>query len=74
MTMIDKFLTFTKHLPSDQMDSVDSALAALMESFSADYDFTASELAELDRRVANPRPKYADPAKIEAIFGKPFTA
>lgn len=74
MTMIDKFLTFTKRLPSDQLESVDAALAALMESYSSDYDFTATELAELDKRVANPRPKYADPAKIEAIFGKPFTA
>ena len=74
MTMIDKFLTFTKHLPTGQMESVDAALAALMESFSADYEFSTAELAELDNRFAEPRPEYADPAKIKALFGKPFTA
>lgn len=74
MSMIETFLSFTKRLPSAQMESVDAALAALMDSFSAEYEFTPGELAEIDNRVAAPRPEFADPAKIEAIFGKPFTA
>ncbi|MEP6869389.1 MAG: hypothetical protein ABJA20_12805 [Novosphingobium sp.] len=56
MSMIETFLSFTKRLPSAQMESVDAALAALMDSFSTDYDFTTSELAEIDNRVAEPRP------------------
>ncbi len=72
MTIIDQFITFTNGLPSDRMESVEEALAALMESFSAEYDFTLDELAELDRRAADPNPNFADSARIAELFGKPF--
>ena len=74
MTMIEKFLGFTRSLPSERLESVEDALAALMESYAADYDFTAAELAEVDRRVAAPQPQFAAPEAITKRFGKPFAA
>lgn len=74
MTMLDKFIAFASALPADQRESVEESLAALMESLSAEFDFTSEELAELDRRVAEPNPEFADPAAIAKIFGKPFRA
>lgn len=74
MTMLDKFIAFASALPADQRESVEESLAALMESLSAEFDFTSEELAELDRRVAEPNPEFADPAAITKIFGKPFRA
>ncbi len=74
MTVLDKFVTFTNGLPADQRESVEEALAALMDSLSPTYDLTLDELAETDRRVAEPRPKYSSPEAIAEIFGKPFRA
>jgi hypothetical protein len=74
MTMLDKFVTFAKALPADRRQSVEEALAALMESLSAEYEFTPAELAEIDRRAAEPNPQFSDPADITQIFGKPFRA
>jgi hypothetical protein len=43
-----------------------------MESDSPEFDLTPDELAELDRRMADPHPEYADPKDIAAIFGTTF--
>ncbi|MBX9644537.1 MAG: hypothetical protein K2W91_10610 [Novosphingobium sp.] len=74
MTVLDKFLSFAKALPADQLESVEESLAALMESMSPKYDLTPAELAELESRMAESNPKFADPADITKIFGKPFRA
>ncbi|MEP7221099.1 MAG: hypothetical protein ABI673_00380 [Novosphingobium sp.] len=74
MTILDKFIHFASALPSDQRESVEESLAALMESLSAEFDFTPDERAELDRRMADPSPEFSDPAAITRIFGKPFRA
>lgn len=74
MTMLDKFIAFASALPADQRESVEESLAALMESLSAEFDFTPSELAELERRMAEPDPQFSNPADIAKIFGKPFRA
>jgi hypothetical protein len=73
MTILDTFLSFAKGLPADRLQSVEAALAALMESYSERYAFTDEEMAELDRRVAEPKPTFADSAEIAALFGKPFS-
>ncbi|MEE9433361.1 MAG: hypothetical protein V3V15_03890 [Sphingorhabdus sp.] len=52
MTMLEKFVSFAKHLPADRLESVEASLAALMESYSEKYDLTKAELAEIDRRAA----------------------
>lgn len=72
--MLDKFMTFASELPASQLESVEAALAALMESHSESYAFTPSEMDELDRRCAEPKPEFAGKDEIERIFGKPFTA
>ena len=59
MTMVEKFMTFAKTLPADQLESVEEVLAALMESHSEKYDLTADQLAELPRRVTEESPESA---------------
>ncbi len=71
--MLDAFLSFARGLPADRLQSVEAALAALMESYSERHAFTDAELAEVDRRIANPDPAFADPAEIATLFGKPFS-
>lgn len=73
MTMLETFVSFAKGLPADRLQSVEAALAALMESYSERYGFTDAELNELDRRVAEQKPAFADPAEIAALLGKPFS-
>jgi hypothetical protein len=73
MTMLDAFVSFAKGLPADHLQSVEAELAALMESYSERYGFTDGELSELDRRVAEPKPAFADSAEIAELFGKPFS-
>jgi hypothetical protein len=74
MTVLENFIAFAIALPAGQRESVEEALTALMESLSAEYDFTPTELAEIERRAANPDPQFADPAAITKLFGKPFRA
>lgn len=73
MTMLETFVSFAKGLPADRLQSVEAALAALMESYSERYGFTDSEMTELNRRVAEPKPAFADPAEIATLFRKPFS-
>ena len=73
MTMLDTFLSFAKGLPADRLQSFEAALAALMEVYSERHALSDAELTELDRRMANTQPAYADPAEITAMFGKPFS-
>lgn len=74
MTVLENFIAFASALPADQRESVEQSLAALMESLSPEFDFTPAELTEIDRRVAESNPQFADPADITKIFGKPFRA
>ncbi len=74
MTMLEKFVSFANALPSDRLESVEENLAALMMSLSDKYDFTDSELAEIDRRFAKADPEYSSTNDITQIFGKPFSA
>lgn len=70
MTVLDSFLSFAKRLPADRLESVEAVLATLMETHSEASAFTASELAELDRRVAEPRPRYAEQTAIDLLLGR----
>lgn len=74
MTVLESFVSFAKGLPADRLESVEAALATLMDSYSEQYEFTPAERAELDRRVADPNPAFADPDEITKLFGKPFAA
>ena len=72
MTVLEKFVAFANGLPSDRRESVEEALADLMATLSAEYDLTAEEGEEIDRRVAEPKPTFSHPEAIAKIFGKPF--
>lgn len=74
MTVLDKFIAFASALPADKRESVEEALAALMESLSTEFDFTPAELSEITRRADEPSPAFSDPAEIAKLFGKPFRA
>ena len=74
MTVLEKFITFAKALPSNERESIDEVLASLMRSHGAEFDFSPPELSELDRRLADPHPEFADPEEITRLFGKPFSA
>ena len=72
MTILETFLSFTRGLPEDRRAAMEATLAALMESYSGDHEFALAELDEIERRLADPAPKFADPAEIAQLFGKPF--
>ena len=44
MTMLDKFIAFASALPAEQRESVEEALAALMETLSAEFDLKPAGL------------------------------
>ena len=74
MTVLETFMSFAKRLPADRLQSVEAALAAVMEIYSDRHEFTASEIETLDRRVADPNPNFAEPEEIAQRLGKPFSA
>ena len=74
MTVLEQFVSFAKGLSSDRRESVEAALAALMESYSDKYGFTGDELAELDERTGKTDPEFSDPDEITRLLGKPFSA
>ncbi len=74
MSVLDSFIAFASALPPEQRQTVDEALAALMDQFLGEHHFTSAEMAEIERRMAETVPEYSDPADIARIFGKPFRA
>ena len=74
MTSLKKFMSFAQALPADQLEAVEASLSALMESLSEQFDLSPRELAEIDRRVANPAPEFSSEAEIAKLFGQPFSA
>lgn len=74
MTSLEKFMSFAQALPVDQLEAVEASLSALMESLSEQFDLSPRELAEIDRRVANPAPEFSSEAEIAKLFGQPFSA
>lgn len=74
MTIFEKFAEFAECLPDDRRAAIEELLADIMESEGADCDFTPEQLAELDRRMADPNPEYASPEEVEAFFARYRTA
>ena len=72
VTVLDNFIAFARALPAERLEAMDDALAALMESYARDYDFTPEEMADLRRRAAETHPELSDPQDIDRLFGKPF--
>jgi ethanolamine utilization microcompartment shell protein EutL len=74
MTILDKFVQFAERLPADRLNSVETALAEIMESYSDRYGFTAGEQHIIDQRVAETKPAFSSTEDIAKLFGKPFSA
>jgi hypothetical protein len=72
MSILEKFNAYAEALPPERRREIDDLLASIMESDSPEFDLTPDELAELDRRMADPHPVYADPKAMAAIFGTTF--
>lgn len=72
MTVIDSFLAFTARLGEPERLAVEEALADLMESYEPKYGFTATEMAELDRRMTETNPAMASKDEVRRIFGHAF--
>ena len=67
MTILERFIAFTEGLAPERLRRVEEILEAIMHD-DGEAGFTPEQLAELDRRLAEPDPQYADPEDVEAIF------
>lgn len=74
MTVLDQFVAFAQGLPADRRPPLDEAMGAIMATYSGEHGFSDTELAELDRRVAETRPTYSSPETIAELLGKRFKA
>jgi hypothetical protein len=72
MTVLDSFVTFAKALPAERLESIEDTLSILMHSYSAEGQFSAADLSELDRRVAEARPAFARTESVERLLAKKF--
>jgi hypothetical protein len=72
MTSLDQFVAFANALPLNRRGPVEEALDAIMATYADEGGFSAAELSELDRRLAEPKPAYASPEEIANLLGKPF--
>ena len=74
MTILEKFLQFAERLPDDRLNSVEAALAEIMESYSDRFAFTPAEQLTIDQRTAEAKPEFASAEDVSKLFGKPFSA
>ena len=58
MSTLDKFVAFTEALSADRRHDIEEVLESLMGS--DDAEFTAEEIAELNRRVADESEEWID--------------
>lgn len=72
MTLIDTFVAFAKALPAERRAPIEDALGSIMATWAEDTVLTPGELAELDRRLAEPSAEYLSAEDVTALLGKPF--
>ena len=53
MSILEKFVAFAEALPDDRRVEIEEILSDLMGAGSANCEFSAEEIAELDRRCAD---------------------
>jgi hypothetical protein len=70
MTILEKFVAFTEGLTAERRAAVEEILASLMDSDSPEFALTADELAEIDRRMADPNPERLDHETVMAKVRK----
>jgi|GEM_PF-3337428 len=69
MSIIEKFVDFTRTLDAARLAEVEHELVVIMATNSEKPRLTAEQMAEDDRRFDDPNPEYADPADINTILG-----
>ena len=74
MTIIEKFVAFAEGLPADRRAEIEEILFEIMEAETADCELSPEQLAELERRMADPNPQYASAEEVEAFFARYRTA
>ena len=72
MTIIDQFVKFAREMPAKERESLEATLAALMNTYSGQFEFALEEIAEIERRRSIANAAFADDAEIEQLFGKPL--
>ena len=60
---------FAEALPEDRRTIIAELVSDIMGA-EADWELSSEQLAELKRRMAEPNPKYADQAEVEAFFAR----
>jgi putative addiction module component (TIGR02574 family) len=69
MTVFEEFVAFAEALPDDRRAVIAELVSDIMGA-EGDWQLSREQLAELDRRMADPNPDYADPAEVEAFFAR----
>jgi len=67
MTILDRFVQFTLSLPDERREEIEDILASIMAGNEA-AAFSAEQLAEIDRRLAEEDPEYATEEEVAAVF------
>ena len=72
MGILKTFLGFAESLNEEDRADAEQMLLKYMQDYNARFPLTAKQEAEVARRLADPNPKYATDAEIEAILGRSF--
>jgi hypothetical protein len=69
MGIIESFVSFAEGLTGQRRKALEAELAALMESYSERFGFTAEELEDIEQRLAESNPTFATADEVEAVLG-----
>ena len=72
MGTLQKFIEIAAKLEGTDRVLVEDALQEMMLWLEGKPGLSPEQAIENARRMANPNPTYADPAEIDAIFGRPL--
>jgi len=73
MTILEKFMAFAVGLPAERRAAIEATLSEIMAR-EADGEQCPGRLADLNRRMADPKPLYATAEEVEAFFARYRTA
>lgn len=69
MSIFQEFAAFAEALPAHRRAAMAELLSGIMAA-EGDWELSGDQRAELDRRMNEPNPAYADPAEVEAFFAR----
>lgn len=74
MTKLQKFTKFVEALSGQQREDVERLMESVMLNYDERYKLSAEQEAEIERRIADPNPKYVSDVEMEEFFGKPLNS